>query len=575
MAMFRVGKYHECINKLQEVIEHKVDVTSPVQIKMMQTIGESYYKLYTLRLSSKHNDQSKCHTTDNDSEHYTYAKQAIKFLGTAYDHHLFADGDVNSMYLDLAMIDCIFSVRDKPLSRCLLCRRKCGKGERLIRSHIWPEALLRHLTGRSNSKQVFDVSWKGAGKLHGPGQIYFTMLCKTCENLFSKYEKAFKSLCFEKLYSKINADTDQNNITSSEIVMSTLKASGAPDNWLYIFCLSIAFRMFTVASAGHPTHFGNFKSWYNCFTVWRKILLNKGSLQCKSPKVALFVSGINVHVPNDFSPAMAKALFSPGTGVFCPNRLHDGVSVSNSKAEFLLCSIGAVNIVLSCDETCFNFIPSECILTLDSPEFVIPSALRRCLLFPKGIWVEHKSIAALVAQRTFNMSQGRVNAPFNKPWIGNEMKLFSGVLGESFDGSDVCMNFLPAPFDGKLSLRHVVTTLKSGAMFKVILHAWSKTDDLWFVTFMLRNESQEAYPDLFAIFIFQISTYVISVAYKLSTTDLSVEDVVQANTTKTFFPQVESLFQIKVLLHTHLMKMITNVGFTNILLFTNWLKVFK
>ena len=576
MALLRTGRYHYCINKLLKLIENETDPTSSIQIKMIQTIGESYYKLYT---SYEHGNQRKCYRKGSDSERYSNAKQAIKYLGIAYDHQLFTDEDTNSVYLDLAMIDCIFNVRDKPLSRCLLCRKKCGKGEKLIRSHIWPNALLQHLIGSFNSdtKQVFDVLWKGTGKLYGPGQIYFNMLCKTCENLFSKYERAFKSLFFEKLYCKVSTDTKQESIASYEIMMSTLKASGAPDNWLYLFCLSIAFRMFTVASKGCPTQIGNFKSWYNSFTVWRKILLSEASIQCKPAlKIALFITPINEL--KDLSPAMAKALFSPGTGVFSTYRLHDGVNVSNSKSEFLLSSIGAINIIVSCDEASFNFIPSECIVVPDSKQFVIPSATRRHLLFPKGILLEYKIIATLLAQRIFNMPQDKVNAPFNKAWISEEMRLFSGALGDSYDTAetDVCMNFLPAPFEQKLNLQQTITILQSGTLpFKIILHEWINEEDNWFVTIMLRNENKENYPELFCIFIFQIESYTISVAYKLSTTDLSVEDVIQGNSIKAFFPQVETHFKIKTLLQMYLIKAIKNAGFVDISLFINWLKDFK
>ena len=275
VAMFRVGRYQSCIEKLQEMIDNKAEHS-----QMIQTIGESYYMLYKLiqKPLSRRSDKSKVHTVGGDNERYKNAKQAIKYLGDAYDHQLFVDKDINSMHLDLAMMDCIFNVRDKPLSRCLLCRRKCGKSERLIRSHIWPEALIRHLMNGapSGSKQVFDVSWKGAGNLCGPGQIHFTMLCKACEDLFSKYEKAFKSFCFEKLYCNIDKSTKQYTITSDKIVISTVKAPKTPKNWLYLFYLSIAFRMFLVASSGCPARFtGNINSWYDCFTTWRKSCLKK------------------------------------------------------------------------------------------------------------------------------------------------------------------------------------------------------------------------------------------------------------------------------------------------------------
>jgi len=561
---------------MQEIIEDKKD--SPVCIQMMQTMGESYYMLYALRQSSECDDQSKPSKIGSNSKNYTDAKQAIKFLGVAYDNQLIADEDINSMHLDLAMMDCIFNVRDKPLSRCMLCRRKCGKGEKLIKSHIWPEALLRHLTGTfyGGSKQVFDTSWKGAGKLHGPGQIHFTMLCKNCENLFSKYEKAFKSLCFEKLYCNINVDSKQCSIESDEITLSMLKAPGVPKNWLYLFCLSIAFRIFIVASKGCPSTNGNFKNWYNSFTMWREILLKEGPLQCKPvPKIAFYITPVNVL--EDLSPSMAKVIFSPGAGTFCAHHLHDGVTVCDDTKEFLLSSIGVVNIVVSHNNACFDFIPPECIITLDSSEFVIPSAVRRYVLFPKGIWKGYLNIAALVTERMFNIPQDKVNAPFNKAWMGEEIKFFSGVLGESFDTTGVRMNFLPAPFDKRQSLQQFINALKSCAMFKIILHVneVDTDNDNWFSTFIIRNTKQEVYPELFAIFIFQNKGYMISVAYKLSTADLSVGDVIQANSLKAFFPQIESHFQIKMLLQVHLKKAIDKAGFTGISLFVNWLKDFK
>ena len=176
-----------------------------------------------------------------------------------------------------------------------------------------------------------------------------------------------------------------------------------------------------------------------------------------------------------------------------------------------------------------------------------------------------------------NMPQNKVNVPFNKNWISEEMKLFSGVLGESFDASDVCMNFLPKPFNRGQSVQSTTATLRCCKMFKIVLHMEEdETDacDNWFNFFMVRNENQPAYPELFAIIIFQIKSYLISVAYKISPPDLSIEDAIQA-TTKAIFPQVESYFKIKMLVQCHLKKAITKAGFPDMALFVNWLKDFK
>ena len=92
--MFRKGEYQSCISKLQEIINDKEE--SPIQVIMMQTLGESYDMLYTLKSSS---DNQGKHSGSN-SEYYENAKQAIKHLGIAYDHQIFGNEDINSMHLD-------------------------------------------------------------------------------------------------------------------------------------------------------------------------------------------------------------------------------------------------------------------------------------------------------------------------------------------------------------------------------------------------------------------------------------------------------------------------------------------
>ena len=185
--MFRKGEYQSCISKLQEIINDKEE--SPIQVIMMQTLGESYYMLYTLKSSS---DNQGKHSGSN-SEYYENAKQAIKHLGIAYDHQIFGNEDINSMHLDLAMMDCICNARDKPsLSRCLLCHRKCGKGEKLIRSHIWPNTLLRHFSGGhcDNSKKFLMHHGKMQAKC--TVQVKYTFQC--CAKLVRIYLVSMKKL---------------------------------------------------------------------------------------------------------------------------------------------------------------------------------------------------------------------------------------------------------------------------------------------------------------------------------------------------------------------------------------------
>ena len=112
-------------------------------------------------------------------------------------------------------------------------------------------------------------------------------------------------------------------------------------------------------------------------------------------------------------------------------------------------------------------------------------------------------------------------------------------------------------------------------MFKTILQNETDICDDWFNTFIIWYENQPGFPELFVILIFQNKSYVISVAYKLLPTDLSVADVIQESSTKAFSPQVESYFKIKTLLQAQLMKAITKAGFTDMTSFMNWLRDFK
>ena len=122
--------------------------------------------------------------------------------------------------------------------------------------------------------------------------------------------------------------------------------------------------------------------------------------------------------------------------------------------------------------------------------------------------------------------------------------------------------------------------MKSCAAFRIILHVEEVEGDTdisddWFNTLIVRNNDQEAFPELFAIFIFQNKSYRISVAYELSTVDLSVKDAIQPSSTKAFFPQVECYFEFKTLLQSQLVKAITKASFTDMTLFIRWLKDFK
>ena len=175
-------------------------------------------------------------------------KICVSLLGKSLDKETI--DEEGSEFLDYALMACAaeFDCLDQ-CNRCLLCRRG---GQKLKKSHIWPNAVL---------KRIYKADYEGTSKpfLFGKQrnkpknfkECTIHMFCLTCEGLLSQNgEEQFAKLL----------DSDQGRPHSTQMTYG---------KWMYDFAVGMAFRLFTSESI---SYFVNHQEMYNLFLLCRKHL---------------------------------------------------------------------------------------------------------------------------------------------------------------------------------------------------------------------------------------------------------------------------------------------------------------
>ena len=568
-ALLSVGCYAHCIPLLQSLLKQIEE--SQTKNHVLKVLGEASFAKYKLkRFAIKGNLENFKLCADD-------AKQAVSCLGIAFDEGLIDDGDALSCQLDIAMMDLIFNVPDKPLVRCLLCRQRCIKGEKIIHSHVWPESLLRFFTDSCRapkSLQIFDTSWRKSGSLQGPRQIGFYMLCKKCENLFSQSESAFKSKFFQQLHN----NPERPSVSTSEEVIIDL-SDGTHSDWLYYFCISIVFRVLVLASKGFISRYGNVKELYDLFNNCRKILLEKDkSYLNRTPCIALFFTPTHFLSELNLSNSFLKIIYSQGISDLPAVHLHNGTRMPNGQADYLYCSIGDINIIAGINGCHLKYIPSDCLIKPGQKRFVIPSALKRFLLFPKGLLKEFEILASLQMSRALHIPSSQLSGTKSRPWVTEEFALFSQALShslefplESEDGT-VFINLLPFPLNEVKQIGSFNVAVMSSNKVKVILHDFDigNLNHIFIVSWAKFNESF----DLCIILNIKANKCNIWMGYHLSPDDLSLQEPLCFSQEKAdLFLQIEHIFQVKQKLAEDPSTTITRAGFHQAEHFLFWINV--
>ena len=445
----------------------------------------------------------------------------------------------------MTLMDVIFNISDIKIPRCLLCRKKVVK---LIHSHVWPESLLRAFMDSKlmpESMKIFDASWKPYGYLQGPGQLAFHMLCKSCENIFSIFENLFKSEFYNVLH---NDSCTPSLSTANECVVNVSCDNG---NWLYLFCLSMVFRVLGLASRGFLGKYGNVDEMCKLFNTCRSLLLNN-SVDCEDkndiPPIALFFTPVHFLSKMEFPPFFMKVIFSMGIGTLCTVKLHDGSNTPKECPDFLLCSIADINIICGISKEAFKFVPKECVLTPTTNKFTIPSALGRFLLFPKGLFKEYEDLASQQMSRLFQVSSSRFSAKPNTSWAVEEKELYmKSCWSFKTEAASIDLNFLPHSFKTVKVKDKFLSMLNSPAesSTNVFLHYFDSGKTLSHL-FVVKVAVSKGSSELQAFLHFEEEGCDVWMGYILSENDLSILKPLQLSKDKAeFFPEIEEKFNTR------------------------------
>lgn len=516
-----------------------------------------------------------------------HAEKAVSYLGAAFDEKLFKDGDPEAEMLDIALIDVTFGRMEgsKAQVRCLLCRSRCQKGEKLISSHIWPNSILHEFANSCQaplSKKIFDVMSNTYGRLQSPRQISFPMLCKKCEDQFSQYEKEFKSEIFDHVHGNPEYVVNPKGTTIH------LKKKAGRDNdreWLYRFCLSIIFRALGLAIDGSMKKCGNASEVYKLFSSCRKLLLEPSSLadmKMNKPSIAIFITPINMMIINktNIDPALASIIFSKGICVTPDFSLSDGRELPKGKVEYVLCSVGAINIIASVSSSYNLNIPSECLVTPSQSQFIIPQAFKRYLIFPKGLMKTFEDLATKKAIRVLHAPhmayQDRSHvwvAEELESYLSSELEVLALQSSQSRTSRTILLNLLPCPYSAVYMPVHV----KDIALSSVAIHSTSIMDNGLVKSVLVLKESiiESEKDTVFAFVNIDTNSHTLWTGYILSSTGgpgISIQEpLIKSKVDVRVFQKLEKVFDTRHVLDQQLHEAIKEAGFINMTHFALWL----
>ena len=181
-------------------------------------------------------------------EYFNKIKNTITLLGKCLDAKCI--DEEGSRFLDFALNSCAADLNAlNQCKRCLLCRRG---GQKLKRSHLWPNSVL---------KSIYKFEYEGeirpflfghqSSRPKTARECTIFMFCQTCEELLSQNGEEQ----FAKLFDSIQKDPCSTQLTYGK--------------WLYNFAVGMIFR--ELAMEFIP-YFPNCQEVYNVYLLCRKHL---------------------------------------------------------------------------------------------------------------------------------------------------------------------------------------------------------------------------------------------------------------------------------------------------------------
>ncbi len=350
---------------------------------------------------------------------------------------------------------------------------------------------------------------------------------------------------------------------------------GIDSDWLFLFCASIIFRVIGIAVNGSMKQYGNYEEIYQLFVSCRELLEIKGSRFLAKPKIGVFLTPVHELLNNasNISPALLSIIMSKGIGACSEFTLIGGERL-HDKIDFLWCSIGTINIVAGVSEHSFDLVPLKCMVIPGQKKFIIPPALQRYLVLPRGLLKEFEYLASKHTNRVLNTPKV---TQLKQEWMFEEFSSFEKYacaeitainLDTTNDQDDYTIfNYLPKPFN---TLQQGFATDKISPA-RVIVHSTSMTDDATVITSVFVLTMTDDYSK-YALMQIRAKKLVVWIAYSLSAEDYSIKGLLQCKNKK-ILGEIEKKFNTKSALVKELNVALRRTGFSSLAHLALWMHI--
>ena len=427
---------------------------------------------------------------------YAKARNAIFQLGYALDNGIL--DEEGSMLLDFSMIDYSREVNAlNECNRCLLCR----KWEKLCRSHICPEAILKEIAKEESDTCVPVTSMTGRHEVKSTKRETKWLLCHTCEQLLSRHgETQFTEKFFRILYPTIKS----HSISYTEE--------------LYNFCTGVAFRSLCLTNF---SDLHNRNEIYNFFVACRNHLLSLSEeisqqTPCKTQnelEFFLFRNPVGLYSVEEVWEDILSGILQSNFQVHISyHHLHNGHKSLIMEGCFFQLILGGITMLAKFSPDQDFIMPQSFVqISKDGGEYIVFDEIQRWTDIPQGVMEIIKESVISVRSRISEVFWGKV--PLSKRYKSTQIPsswndeitqrtgpplpdalvdLQKSILS-GFTETVTEVNLLPEGF--KISREPVsMVILPSGHI--VLKHAYSRGKD---ATLLLGADCHNSDDDIYAI----------------------------------------------------------------------------
>ena len=251
-ACFTYGNYQECADVCRSIKKQISDEHLEFDVIDLELLhGKALYYCYQpdLRyLIKSEDDITQEELSLVSDECFKKMKNTIALLGKCLDAKCI--DEEGSRFLDFALNSCAANLnRLNQCKRCLLC---CRGGQKLKRSHLWPNSVLKSIYKSEYEGEIRPFLFgHQSSRPKTAKECTIFMFCQTCEELLSQNGE----VQFAKLFDNIQKDPCNTQLTYGK--------------WLYNFAVGMIFR--ELAMEFMP-YFPNCQEVYNVYLLCRKHL---------------------------------------------------------------------------------------------------------------------------------------------------------------------------------------------------------------------------------------------------------------------------------------------------------------